>query len=208
MNNIEVEEEITIPKTRRLTMIDDETTILEKHHRENIEENTYPLEIGCIPMSLCVDAFMDPSYVAARVNLNNVSEIHGPSAEIMKQLIMKTIHDVSQQEDRMCDDAQFRVLLYDRNINQLCRDLVSDVRCWSGILIPILYKSSSMRIGIHSVEIRRALDIHGDPTTQGPKNIYNVYLYLYSDHPPELSLIFERPPPQHTSDTDRVNATA
>lgn len=177
------------PNFKRTLVDTDGRTFLENYDFSSIESDSEIIPSQSIPLVLAVDAFMDSNHVLSRIDLNRLREENPETVQIILESIKSLNEYILKEEDINSEIVDVRVALVDHDIRRTSERLCEDVRAWTGINVPLRYKSSEIRLGIHSVDIKRALDVNGQETTQGPEYISRVTLYMYSTTSYDLDLI-------------------
>lgn len=179
-----------IPNFKRTIVDTDGRTFLDNYDFSSRDQDSIVIPARSLSIILGVDAFVDCNHVLSRIELNRLKEENPETINIILNVVKYLREYVLTEEEISMEVLDVRVALVDQDIRTMCRRLSEDVRAWTGTHVPIRYESSEIRLGIHSVDIKRALDENGQETTRGPEYIGRVTLYMYSTSNPNLSLIF------------------
>lgn len=184
-----VETTIIVPNFKRTIVDTEDRTFLDNYEFSNIESDSKIIPTQSLPLILGADSFIDPNHVLVRTDLNKLREESPDTAHMIVESIKNLNNHVLTEEEILSEILDVRIALIDQDIRRTCQRLCEDVRAWTGITIPVRYKSSEIRLGIHSVDIKRALDVNGEKTSIGPDYMGRVTLYMYSPNGSELNLI-------------------
>lgn len=181
-----------VPNFKITTVDTVERTFLDNYNRMTIEYESHILPVENILLILGTDAFLDPNHVIARLDILRLREDSPQALQIISDAVENVKKKVGELEKIEPDVVDVRIALIDRGIRRVCQEVCEDVRAWGAVNVPVGYSATDIRLGIQSVEIKRALDVNGAPTTQGIEYIARVSFYMYSDTQYQLNMIMPK----------------
>lgn len=181
-----------VPDFKVITVDTAGRTFLDNYNRIGIESESHIVPAQNMLLVLGADAFLDPNHVIGRLDILRLREDSPQTLQIISDAVDNIKKKIVEAEQIDPDVVDVRIALIDRGIRRVCEEACQDVRAWGGVTIPVRYSATDIRLGIHSVEIKRALDVNGVPTVQGVEHIARVTFCMYSDTQYQLNLIMPR----------------